>query len=812
MLRTLLIALTAAGLTTPTLAQVPNQLDVQQAEIQAPIQRRIPQRGRGWNVFNNNVDIDLDNNQGNEEVAVAQRMAFDGQLTAAKIARAIDDGVLFLKRRQAADGSIGEAGYAQGGSTGLAALAMLAAGLSPLTDPQLKRALDYLAGMEAPVGGTIGGHGAGGLDNTYVRGIRANVWEYALRLDPENTTYRKALEADAQWLLDALKHNGRAWRYSMQSSDWDNSCSQYGVLGLWAAERAGIDPGDAFWQKMSEHFLSAQVEDGGWGYTTGNSSANMATAGLASTFLVFDMLHAKTVYRRENPNDFKKGDAAKVLASLERGMEWLGKQEGGMDNGYFLYGIERTGVASGRKYMGKLDWFREGARAVLSQQQTDGSIPNSYSPELGTAFSTLFLVYGGAPVALNKLEFGSDHDWNLNPRDLAQVAKHLWTAYERPLNWHTVSIDAPVEELEAPILFMSGTRAATLTDAQVDKLRDYIQRGGTILAEPSDHAPEFAASMEALVARLFPVSEYPGRTLAPIADTHPLFTATHHTWKARPQLRGVSDGSRLVFLLSDDYLSAKWQMGETIDESFDFALSLLFYVSDSKPLVGKFDTDLPETPAQAARDRVLQVARATIDATPDTDLGARTWARFAPWFQHRTGATVKDLGAVPLSPNGLQGVELLHLTGRRAFTLDEAEKAALMAYVGNGGHILVDAWGGAPEFALAARRELSALFGPLEPLSGDEPVVTGDFEGGSDLTRNLRYTLPARRHLQKSDRPVGSQNLLIARHEGRAAVFFSDLDLSAALAGVGIYQARGYRPDSARRILANLGGWLVRET
>ena len=798
MLRKILIgALAAATAATPALAQ-PQRRRVPGDNLQQ-IQQRIPDN-RGWAMDNvGNLGNARGNRFGNEDFAqpVAARMGFDGNLTARKIAQAIDDGVLFLKRQQAEDGSIGEGGYAQGGATGLATLALLAAGLSPLSDPQLKRALDWLAKLD--------------VDNTYVRGIRANVWEYALRLEPDNEAYRTALSQDAAWLLKALGDD-EGWRYSMSSTDWDNSCTQYGVLGLWAAERAGFDPGDAFWQKMSKHFLSVQVEDGGWGYQTGYSTANMATAGLASTFLVFDMLHAKTVYSRKHPEAYTQGDSAQVLAALDRGMAWLGKQEGGMDNGYFLYGIERTGVASGRKYMGALDWFKEGARTVLGQQNADGSIPNSYSPVLGTAFSTLFLVYGGAPVAMNKLEFGTGRDWNLNPRDLAQVSKHLWTAYERPLNWHSVSIEAPVEELEAPILFLSGTEAAKFTPDQVSKLRDYIQRGGTLLAEPTDHAPAFAQSMETLVGQLFPAAEYPGRALAPVAADHPLFTSAHHTWKAQPKLRGVSDGSRLVFLLSDEYMSASWQMGETIDESFDFALSLLFYVTDQKPLAGKFDTDLPATPALAARDRSLKVARVSVDGTPDAELGARAWTRFAPWFTHRTGAQIKDLGAVTLTPEGLQGVDLLHLTGRRAFTLDETEKAALSAYVSQGGHLLVDAWGGAPDFAHAARKELSALFGPLTPLADDEPVVTGDFEGGTDLTRDMRYTVPARRHLQTAGQNPRGQTLLVAHHEGRAAVFFSDLDLSAALSGIGIYQAPGYRPDSARRILANLGGWLVRET
>ena len=65
----------------------------------------------------------------------------------------------------------------------------------------------------------------------------------------------------------------------------------------------------------------------------------------------------------------------------------------------------------------------------------DGSIPmgNWGGSVVGTSFCTLFLVYGGAPVAVNKLQFGKDQDWNLNPRDLANVSKALWAAYERPL-------------------------------------------------------------------------------------------------------------------------------------------------------------------------------------------------------------------------------------------------------------------------------------------------------------------------------------------------------------------------------------------
>ena len=85
--------------------------------------------------------------------------------------------------------------------------------------------------------------------------------------------------------------------------------------------------------------------------------------------------------------------------------------------------ILQAGVASGRKYFGRDDWFAGGATAVLAAQQADGSIPlGSWGHVPNTCFCTLFLIYGGAPVAFNKLEYGAKEgadaqDWNLNPRD-----------------------------------------------------------------------------------------------------------------------------------------------------------------------------------------------------------------------------------------------------------------------------------------------------------------------------------------------------------------------------------------------------------
>lgn len=722
---------------------------------------------------------------------------FAPPVTAAKIRTAIDDAVFFLRSQQNAQGNIGDEG-----ATILATLTLLATGADPAADDGLKKALDWLAKQKP--------------NNTYMRGLRANVWEYALRKLPDEKAYKELLKDDYDWLLAALG-NKPGWRYQKESTDWDNSCTQYGVLGIWAATRAGMDPGDKFWTTLSKHFRSCQAADGGWSYIgpEGGSNPNMATAGLASLFLVFDMYHGKKPYSKANPRTFTEGDAAEVLKSIERGMDWLGKSQGNKEDGYYLYGIERTGVASGRKLIGGEDWFARGALAILQNQQRDGSIHmGQWGGIVGsTSFCTLFLVYGGAPVAVNKLQYGKDQDWNLNPRDLANLSKALWAAYERPINWQTVSINAPAAEIEAPILFLSGSKAAAFTEKEMLKLREYIERGGTILAEPSDRSKDFAASMEQLLKDMYPPKSYPNVRLEALAAEHPVYTVIKHDWKKRPKLRGAGNGSRTFFLLSDEYLSGDWQAGREESDSFQLAMNLLFYATDLGELEGKFTSILPTTPAVKARKGTLTVARVhhggTATHPQDWEAAARCWQKLEPLAKHLTGREFKEAKPVVLGKDSLEGVQLLHLTGRTALSFTPAERAALKQFVEGGGTMLADPHAGSAAFAKAMRKELEDLFGPLQSLSVEPSLAEGRFEGGVDLSRGVGFTLPARQMIRgRGEKPEG-QKLLVALVKKRPAVLFSEFDLVASAAGIANYKALAYKPDSARKILGNLVNFLT---
>ena len=725
--------------------------------------------------------------QNNIPRVAAVHEPFTPPITAAKIRTAIDDAVYYLRTQQRADGSVN----GDDGMTSLTALTLLAAGGDPAADDGLKKMLDWL--------------GARKPNNTYIRGVRANVWEYALRKLPDDAKLKALLKEDFDWLI-AAKGNRQGWRYGMQSRDWDNSCTQYGVLGVWAAARAGHDPGDKFWTSLSKHFRDTQRPDGGWSYTTGGSTPAMATAGLASLFLVFDMYHGKTPYSRENPRTFTEGDAAAVLKSLERGMNWLGKHPGGKNDGYYLYGIERTGVASGLKLIGGEDWFAEGAMVALRAQRRDGSIPlGRWGGTIGgTSFCTLFLVYGGAPVAVNKLQYGEGSDWNLNPRDLANLSKALWTAYERPINWQTVSIKSPAAEFDAPILFISGSKKWKYTESEAMKLREYIERGGTILAEPSDYSKEFTESMELLLKDMYPPKDYPNFKLEPLAADHPIFTVVKHKWKNRPKLRGASNGSRTFFLLSDNYMSGDWQANREKSDAFPFAMNLLFYATDLGELEGKFSTILPDKAAAKEKKGTLKIARVRHGKTPDWEAAGRAWDKLLPLAKHLTGLTFKQQAPVVLGRDDIKDVKLLHLTGRSALTLTGLERKSLKEFVNGGGTLLVDAHAGSTKFATSARKQLEDLFGPLQPLAKVPALAEGRFENGQDLTVGVGFTLPARQAIRAKGEKSQGQRILVIPVKGRPAVLFSEYDIVSSGAGIANYRALAYKSESARKILGNV--------
>jgi hypothetical protein len=259
-------------------------------------------------------------------------------------------------------------------------------------------------------------------------------------------------------------------------------------------------------------------------------------------------------------------------------------------------------------------------------------------------------------------------------------------------------------------------------------------------------------------------------------------------------------------------MSGDWQANREEREAFQLVMNLLFYATDLGELEGKFTSILPSTPAVKARKGSLTVARVHHSGSEtqpqDWEAAARCWQQLEPLARHLTGREFKEAKPVVLGKDSLEGVQLLHITGRTAVSFTEAERKALKKFVEGGGTVLVDPHAGSTDFTKAMRKELEDLFGELKPLSVDPSLAEGRFEGGVDLSRGVGFSLPARKLIRsRGDKPEG-QKLLVGLVKKRPAVLFSEFDLVASAAGIANYKALAYKPESARKILGNLVTYL----
>ena len=187
---------------------------------------------------------------------------------------------------------------------------------------------------------------------------------------------------------------------------------------------------------------------------------------------------------------------------------------------YYLYGVERIGRASGRKYFRDRDWFKEGAAYLLASQEEEGHWEDGgYGRLEDTCFALMFLSHGRAPLLFSKLQHGED--WNNKLRDVAGLTRFAEKRFEKLLNWQIVSLDGPIADLlEAPILYMSGHEAWHFTDDETAKLREYCNRGGMILGVSCCSSKPFSDWFKQLAATLFP--SFPMKPLPADRDLHRL--------------------------------------------------------------------------------------------------------------------------------------------------------------------------------------------------------------------------------------------------------------------------------------------------
>jgi hypothetical protein len=219
---------------------------------------------------------------------------------------------------------------------------------------------------------------------------------------------------------------------------YDTSLQQYGLLGLWAAQRSGLDvPAGAF-AAAARHLLDVQARASGVLTLRLTSYAQLREAAGGDAPLRSTDLRAQPrgfAYQEASEPPFgsmtsagvsglllaragmlargevERSLAARVDDAIRDGQAWLADEFSVRVNPgfaeradhhwyYWLYCLERACELAGVARLQGRDWYHEGALQLLSQQQENGSFRADHAATLlldSTCFAILFLAKATAP-------------------------------------------------------------------------------------------------------------------------------------------------------------------------------------------------------------------------------------------------------------------------------------------------------------------------------------------------------------------------------------------------------------------------------
>jgi len=754
-------------------------------------------------------------------------------LAAGEIQRAVEKARDFLVRQQKGDGwwEAMHSADKRVGATGLVLLALANAGLDD-TAPAVRRGLAWLR-TQVP-------------NDTYAVSLQTMA---LAMLAPEADA--AILARNVAWLEEGQVRAGPgagSWSYKQTPGGGigDNSNTQFALLALHEAARAGIPVREETWVRSQQYWASCANADGSWGYS-GRSpgTGSMTCAGITSIWITAE--HVGTPDARAAQATVSCCGGGQSPQLLERGLDWLGRRFSVTQNPgtggdtwlyYYLYGLERVGRFTARRYIGEHDWYREGAGMFVdAQDQLSGQFVARRIEDatVATSFALLFLAKGRRPVLVAKSRHSPDADWNRHGHDIAHLVEHVESRWQKDypagLSWHV--LDAPAAShadlMQAPVFWLSGKSLFDLGPDAGRRLRAYIDDGGFIFAEACcPRSEEFDRRFRQLVGEIFPEPEYRLNLLPP---EHPAWNAEEIVPPGlqRPLL-GVDYGCRtsLIYAPATDgeakggmpSLSCLWELGgparkrlppavlREVEAALAIGTNVLAYATN-RELKRKdelFDV-APPADAPARQFERGQLAIGKLRHAGQCDAAPAALANILRAAARETGIRVDD-GPALIDPadEALFDYHLVFMHGRQAFAFDASRRERIGQFLERGGTLLADSVCASTGFTAAFRQEIAQILPgkPLEEIPSDDPIFTAGEYGGYDI-REVTLREPA-----GGDGPLGvRKRQTTPRLEGirlgdRWAVIFSPYDLSCALEKQNSMECSGYGRDDAEKIALNI--------
>jgi hypothetical protein len=773
-------------------------------------------------------------------VALLGRDVSAAEITAKQVLDSIDKAKRVLLKAQQPDGSWKTGGGNDQypvGVTSLALLALINTGMTP-ADPEIARGLNWLRRQ----------------DPAYTYEISLMIQALAAAKEGKKDGLLVAkLSQDLEETQIRQGVNTGSWSYSktMRVGGGDRSNAQFAVLGLREAQEMGVHVNLETWRRARHHWLSSQNGDGGWAYSgmgvPRGSTGSMTVAGIATMVVTQGMLKAEQKELNADGTPVCCGEPQSDKP-LEDAYRWLGNNFAVTNNPgdgrwmlYYLYGLERAGRFSGRRFFinnrgQKHDWYREGADYLVATQNPLSATWQEGQADaiVGTSFALMFLSKGLAPVLINKLQYGKAdqhlragvHDWNRHPDDIRNLTQLISSRPKWPklLTWQTVDISqASVADLmQSPIVFFNGTEAPRFAPQEIALLKEYILQGGFILAVNGCKSALFDEGFRDLVRQMYPPSE---AQLKKLTAEHPVFRSEFNLLddKGEPsaELWGVDVGCRTSIMYSPDDISCLWdkwtsfeiptrpqELLTMITKATQVAVNIVAYVT-GREILNKLD-QREQALVSAAPDKIerdlLQISK--IRYTGDWDAAPQALKNLLIALRQTAGMAVsnrqRDLQLI--DPN-LFRYPVAYMHGRQDFALSKSEQDKLRDYIKQGGVLFADACCGLPPFDRSFRRLMEQLFpdNPLKRIPPDHEVF---------LSRNGGYEL---RTVRRREPDTGVGNAAMATSirtvepflegieiDGRFVVIYSKYDISCALERQASVACAGYIHDDAVRLGVNI--------
>ncbi|HEX6961907.1 MAG TPA: DUF4159 domain-containing protein [Lacipirellula sp.] len=755
------------------------------------------------------------------EQALAQ---LQPELSAEQVRTSIRQGIEYLLNEQSARGTWDDMTDYPGGVTALTTLALLNAGVEP-SHPKIQKSLAYLRALEP--------------NKTYTVALQTMALAEAGQVRD-----RLLIQKNARWLSRVQITKGDragSWSYPLgENVGGDNSNSQFAVLALHEAERVGAEVDPKVWKLAADYWKNCQNPDGSWGYqpVPMPGSGSMTCAGIGAWIICSG--HVGEPAAQATDAGVQCCLPATEDDVLQRALVWMGRNfsvrrnpgqagAGSQWHYYYLYGLERVGRLSARRFIGDHDWYREGAEFLIAQQDPFshhwlGRGHSEDNPHVTTSLALLFLSKGRRPVLMAKVKHGPGEDWNNHPSDVGNLTAFVEKQWNIPLTWQIIEPEAASVEdlLQSPVLFYSGSENPQLAGTE-QKVRDYIDRGGFVFAEACciDGA-EFGMGFRAFLDRVFPEGEYKLRLAEP---SHPIWRIDRLVRPESPyvgRLWVVEYGCRTCVVFSEVDLSCYWELSgrrldadlpqnalERLEDARTIGLNVLAYATNREPK-GKEESfatlNTPELEAFGGRNVIRVVKLEHGGGCNDAPGALANLLRTASQGELKLAVDNDEFNLRASDPN-LKRFHIAFMHGRHDFRFTPEERKNLREFLQNGGTLLADAICASEEFAKAFRREIQLVLPEqrLQRIPTDHPLLSE--VGGKFNIQQVERREPAAAQAGQPMRArtqKGPPELEGIELDGRLAVIFSPLDISCALEQHEALQCRGYTRQDAARIALNV--------